>query len=73
MSGIVLPPGTNGDINIFKPPWERPTPEGTQLVLSTLPKELIDHIVDTVAAKIISGLEARFAYPIDRAFKEDGA
>ena len=45
MSGLVLPPGSNGGINIFKPPWEQPTPEGMTMLMATLPKELVDHIV----------------------------
>lgn len=50
MSGIHLP---NGSIGVFRPPWEQRTPEGTQMVLSTLPKELVDHLVDRIAAEVL--------------------
>ena len=76
MSGLVLPPGANNGIHIFKPPWEQPTPDGTSMVLSTLPKELVDHLVDRIASKILAGLEAGLdaqAAAIDRVFEEDGA
>lgn len=53
MSGLILPPNSNGNVNPFAPPWERTTPEGTSMVLATLPKELIDHIVARITNELL--------------------
>ncbi len=56
MTGLILPPGASNG-SPFANPWEQPTPVGTGLVLSSLPKELIDYLVQRIADEVMRRME----------------